>query len=185
MLDWNPEVTIDSKLAEGVRYVLGRFTKARRVALELELAEYREAMREKMLDYADNIEDPADTDAVKAAKATRRRAFDMWAGSMIERDLKPATIRVYVLGVEGLSARGVPIMTGADLLKHGHEDFADEAFYAINEHGGMTDAERKNSPLPTTSLEAEGGQMIATIVAPASSEAPTPSEAAAGTSLPA
>jgi len=181
-MDWNPEVIFESKIAEGVRYVLGRFTKARRAALELDLSEYRESIREKMLDYADNIEDPADSDTVKAQKTTRRRAFDMWAGSMIEKYLKPATLRAYVLRVEGLRAAGKPIASGDDLLNLAPEELADEAFDAINEHGGMTDAERKNSPSPTTSHAAEGGPMSSTIAESANSAERTSSAPVESTS---
>lgn len=186
-MNWKSTCTLDSETMPGVRVICKRFTHERRAALELELIEYRDQLREKMLAYAENIEnkglldndgnfvldedgkpkDAGDSDFIRAQKATRRRAFDQWASGGIEVHIKPATIRAYVTRVEGLSVDDVPVITGADLAERAPDVLCDEVYLFIHTHGGLSDEERKNSPSPSTSPEAEGGPMKSTTAASA------------------
>lgn len=177
MPNWKSTCTLDSEVLPGVRVTCKRFTHARRADLEMELVEYRDQLREKMLEYAENIEnkglrdndgnlvldengqpkDPGDSEFIRAQKATRRRAFDQWAAGGIEQHIKPATLRAYVTRVEGLSVDDVPVLTGEDLIANAPDEFCDEVYFFITAHGGLTESERKNSPSPITSLVVEGG----------------------------
>lgn len=198
-MNWKSTCTLDSQAMAGVRIICKRFTRERRAALELELVEYRDQLREKMLAYADNIEnkglldndgnfvldengnpkDPGDSTFVRAQKATRRRAFDQWAAGGIEMYIKPATLRTYVTRVEGLTVDDVPILTGADLVERGPDELCDEVYMFVNLHGGITADESKNLPSPITSPEAEGGQTSITPVPTAETTGSTEIETAA------
>jgi hypothetical protein len=53
-MDWKSTAVIDSQICEGVRYYFKKFSAGRKIELESGLAPYREQMRERMLEYADN-----------------------------------------------------------------------------------------------------------------------------------
>lgn len=179
MLNWNSTAVLTSRIDPDVRITFRKFTQRRKAALELALAEYRELVRDKMLDYAENCvidfglrdndgnlvlndegkpEHSGDSDAVRAQKITRQTAFNGWLQGQVEQHLKPATLRTYIVSVEGLIVDGKPI-NDADGLLDGPEEIAEEAYQFIMVNGGLQESERKNLPSPITSPAAEDGQM--------------------------
>jgi len=184
---WESTKVLTSAIAPEVRVTCRRFSQRLKAKLELELAPYRSEVREKMLTYAEDciIDDGlrdndgnlvlgdderpvhvGDSEFIRAQKRTRQTAFNAWLQGQIEARLKPATLRAYVKSVEGLTVDGKPV-TDADGLLDGPEEIAEEVYRFILESGALSESERKNSPSPTTSPEAEGGPMSLTTAVPA------------------
>lgn len=201
-MDWKSTATFESQICEGVSYQFKKFSAGRKIELEAGLAEYREQMRERLLEYADNciintglrdkdgalVEadgkpvDPGDSDYVVAQKRTRQTAFSQWANSASDRFMKPQALRAYLKGIEGLSIDGAPA-TVETFIADGPEDLADEAYMLIQKHGGLSDAERKNSPSPIISPAAEDGPANSTTAPRAAGASITSTETAAASSI--
>lgn len=86
MFIWNPNLTLDSKLIPGVRYHFKRFSAGRRADLELQLADYREKVREASVRYNEALEDVPENGEALAARKTALELLREYVGKPLTDD---------------------------------------------------------------------------------------------------
>lgn len=122
-MEYRSEITVESKIAPGVKFRISRCSFASRLALLEEIGQLS-----AQLDFA------------RASAG----AADQFTAAVLNQRIEQAYLRAGLLGVEGLLIDGAPATVDM-LVAKGPEQLCREALQYIRREFELTDEERKNS----------------------------------------
>lgn len=157
MFDFNPEITIASKLPKykGVTFTLRQMTDAVRLLIRLDLAEPHLQLRELAEQYEALVANRTDDNAVETKKGFHRITEE---AQVLRERMVPARLKHLLIQVDGIVSKGEEL-TAANLQARAPLALYREIVDAMD---AMTtpigDTEKGESEPPTTSSEPGDGR---------------------------
>ena len=166
MFNFDPETTIASTLPQyqdpngltiedpnfaGVSFTIHRLTDGKRLKLRLDLAKEHARIRELMAEKNAAGTLPADQQVAVYARVSEE------LDAIVQDSITPARFRALVSSVQNLTIKGKPA-TPALLFESGPPELCEEIVKALDKQAGLTEKEKGESELPTTSSALADGQ---------------------------
>lgn len=177
MVSFASKVPIDSVSVPGVRFTVRRISQAVRARRDLEIiepqiriAELSERIRILREPYGSKEDEPVKEMPIDIRVEVTK--LDREMGALINGQIKPASIRLGVVAIEGAQYDGEPGNVER-LLEYGPDELIEEIWVAVQQHFGLPVDQLKNSQSPSISTDPERGGENCTTAIPAESKAIT------------
>ncbi len=176
MISLVSKLTLESKVLPGAVVHLKKFNVQQRAQITLQLAEYRAKLNDvyrRMIetipilnetDETGAVTKPGDPADVIERKSLQRAGLHNEIAAITDAYIKPALLRHYIVGVEGVEIDGEPL-TAETVVTKAPPEFGDEIYSFIEEHNGLPPFAGSSSASPSHSPTAEDGSSPITTAA--------------------